>query len=387
MTTIFGMNESVCSWIDVAACTIETISPTASPATRKGADTVSASVIAWTARWTTVPWVTAAPSPEALDERLHYQVPPVHEHEEQDLERQRDQDRGQHHHPHGHERRRDDHVDDEEREVDQEADLERRRQLGDDERGHEHVGRDVGARARPLPVREPDEQRQVGVARLLEHERADRLEPAHDRLARVDLVPLVGLDGDVVDRADGRRHHEHREEERDPDEHLVRRARLRPERVPDEPEHDQDPREARHHDEHAREQRGRAEEQHHLDRARDGLGLREREDHRAVILRSASTKAAAVPRPRSGPSARPAPAWARIVRTSIPSPRASSGPYTRIGVTLCSLAPTSTSSSPTCTRWSERDGASGADETTSMNPSSGTPGSAAGRPAVRLSSL
>ncbi len=43
------MNESVCSWIEVAAWKIETIRPTTSPASRNGADTSSVTVIAWMA--------------------------------------------------------------------------------------------------------------------------------------------------------------------------------------------------------------------------------------------------------------------------------------------------------------------------------------------------
>src|SRR5262245_64341240 len=96
-TTIFGMNESVCSWIEVAAWKIETSRPTTSPATRNGAETFSVTSIACTERWVIVSWFTeASSSVEGRHERLHHEVPAVHQHEEQDLERQGDEDRGQH---------------------------------------------------------------------------------------------------------------------------------------------------------------------------------------------------------------------------------------------------------------------------------------------------
>src|SRR5215813_14269315 len=153
---IFGMNESVTSLICVAAWKTETSSPTTSPATRNGPETLSVSVMAWMARWVTVSWFTgsSASGVEGSDEGLRHQVPAIHQHEQEDLERQGDEDRRQHHHPHGHERRRDDHVDDQEGQVDQEADLEGGLQLRDHEGGDQHVGRHVGAGLRPLLVRE-----------------------------------------------------------------------------------------------------------------------------------------------------------------------------------------------------------------------------------------
>ena len=73
-------------------------------------------------------------------------------------------------------------------------DLERRLQLGEDERGIEDVGRHVGARLRALLVRELDEEREVGLPRLLEHEGAQRLEAALERLLLRDLVVVERLD-------------------------------------------------------------------------------------------------------------------------------------------------------------------------------------------------
>src|SRR3954453_7502201 len=190
-TTIFGTKVSVTSWICVAACRIETARPTIRLAARNGSASSKPSSLALITRWIAMSPFTcdlswaylrrgsgarAQLGVEGVDDPLDGQGPAVHQHEQQDLERERDERRGQHHHPHGHERRRDDHVDDQERQEQQEADLERRLELRQDEGGDQDVGRHVGARLRALAVRELHEEREVGVARLLEHERPDRLE-------------------------------------------------------------------------------------------------------------------------------------------------------------------------------------------------------------------
>ena len=149
---IFGMKESVCSWICVTAWKTETTRPTTRPTSRSGSATLNASCIASIARLMTTSWFIV----EALHERPRDEVPAVDEDEQQDLERQRDEDGRQHHHAHAHQRRGDDQVDDQERQEDQEPDLERRLELGDRERGDEDVGRDVAraswrARASPAP--------------------------------------------------------------------------------------------------------------------------------------------------------------------------------------------------------------------------------------------
>src|SRR3712207_5461630 len=136
---------------------------------------------------------------ERLHQRAGDQVPAVDQDEQEDLERQRDEDRRQHHHAHAHQRRGDDEVDDEERQEDEEADLKRRLELADDERGHEHVGRDVRARLRPLELGYAGEQRDVLLARLAEHELAHRALRALERLhlryaALLQRIPGLLLD-------------------------------------------------------------------------------------------------------------------------------------------------------------------------------------------------
>src|SRR3954469_15150596 len=279
---ILGMKESVCSWICVTAWKTLTIRPTERPTSSSGSATLRASSIADTARLMTT---SVSISVEAPDERGQDEVPAVHQDEQEDLERERDEDRWQHHHPERHERRAHDEVDDEERQEDQEPDLEGRLELGDDEGRDEDVGRDVRAGLRPLDLRELHEQREVAVVRLLEHELADRLLRALDRLLLVDLLRLERLGGVVVDRLDRRHHHEDRQEQRDADEHLVRRRGRRAEARADEAQDDEDPREARDGEEQRRDERDAAQEQEDLDRVRpvEGRGGGGRDHERTVF--------------------------------------------------------------------------------------------------------
>src|SRR3954467_642277 len=227
----FGMKASVCSWIWVTAWKIETTRPTISPAASIGIATLKASVSALVARLTTTSWFMSV---EALDEGSGHEVPAVDQDERQDLERRRDEDGWQHHHAHRNQRRADDQVDDEERQEDQEADLEGGLELRDDERGDERRRRHVGTRLGPLVVREVDEQRQVLLARLAEHEVAQRLLAAVDRLGLADLARGQRVDGVLLDLRERGRHHEDREEEGDADEHLVGRRGRRAQRGADE---------------------------------------------------------------------------------------------------------------------------------------------------------
>ena len=82
---------------------------------------------------------------------MHEARPAVHGDEQEQLERQGYQCRGDHHHPHGHENVRDDDVDDQERQKEQEADLERARELRADERRQQNdevIVLDIGAGCR-----------------------------------------------------------------------------------------------------------------------------------------------------------------------------------------------------------------------------------------------
>ncbi len=113
-------------------------------------------------------------APVTLDERAGHQSPAVDEHEEDQLEGQGDRDRGQHHHADRHQDRGDDEVDDQERHEEQEADLEGPPQFRDHEGGREDVQPHV---FRPLRARLPrhvDEQGEVLLAHMAEHEGLER---------------------------------------------------------------------------------------------------------------------------------------------------------------------------------------------------------------------
>src|SRR3954451_8644444 len=256
------MKASVCSWIWVTAWKIDTTRPTIRPAASIGVATLKASVSALVARLTTTSWFMSV---EALHERSGDEVPAVDQDEEQDLERQRDEDGWQHHHAHRHQRRADDQVDDEERQEDQEADLEGGLELRDDERRDQRRRGHVGAGLGPLVVREVDEQRQVLLARLAEHEVAQRLLTAVDRLRLRDLARAQRIDGVLLDLRQRRRHHEDREEERDAHQHLVGRRGRRAQAGADEAEDDEDAREAGDREQQRRDERQPGDDQEQLD--------------------------------------------------------------------------------------------------------------------------
>src|SRR3954447_18719109 len=193
---IFGMKESVCSWICVTAWKTLTIRPTERPTSSSGSATLRASSIADTARLMTT---SVSISVEAPDERGQDEVPAVHQDEQEDLERERDEDRWQHHHPQRHERGAHDEVDHEERQEDQEPDLEGRLELGDDEGRDEDVGRDVRARLGARQLGQLHEQGQVLGPRLAEHELAQRLLAAVEGLGLRDLVLGQRVDGVRLD--------------------------------------------------------------------------------------------------------------------------------------------------------------------------------------------
>src|SRR5579875_1519200 len=215
---ILGMKERLCSWIEVTAWKIETTSPITRPTSIIGPATSIASVIACVARLTTVSWFTVARllSVEALDQGAGDQVPAVDQHEQQDLERQRDERRRQHHHAHAHQRRGDDQVDDQERQENQEADLERRLQLGQDEGRDQNVGGNLSARLRRGDLGQRDEQGEVLRLHLTEHELAQRLLRTGDRGRHRYLVVLERVPGVVHHRADRGLHHEQGQKQRDP---------------------------------------------------------------------------------------------------------------------------------------------------------------------------
>src|SRR5215218_10012765 len=134
---IFGTNDSVGSWIWVAAWNSEIRKPTSRAVSSTGAATFAATIMVWAAMSVTsaslivrlrtrsaprslaLPAMLARPSFSrrswlatsrvGTHEGCGDQRPAVDDDEEQQLERQRDDRRRHHHHPHGHQRRADQH--------------------------------------------------------------------------------------------------------------------------------------------------------------------------------------------------------------------------------------------------------------------------------------
>src|SRR5206468_2859756 len=132
-----GTKVSVTSWTWVTVCSSETSTPMARETIRIGAASLTLTMSALVAMSMTRVSVTGLFSLEAGEQRTHDERPAVDHHEQQELERERDEHRRQHHHSHRHQRRADDEVDHEERHEHDEADDERRLQLGEDERRDE----------------------------------------------------------------------------------------------------------------------------------------------------------------------------------------------------------------------------------------------------------
>src|ERR1035438_3362802 len=140
---ILGTNDSVASWICVAAWKMLTTRPTASTVSSSGAETISSiQRLCWPRVKTCCGSI--ASGHEAGSERAEEQVPAVGEHEQHQLEGQRDEHRRQHHHAERHQDAGDDHVDDEKGQEDEKADLEGALQLARDECGNEHLEWHVG---------------------------------------------------------------------------------------------------------------------------------------------------------------------------------------------------------------------------------------------------
>src|ERR1035438_936885 len=93
---ILGTNDSVASWICVAAWKMLTTRPTASTVSSSGAETISSiQRLCWPRVKTCCGSIASAH--EARGERAEEQVPAVGEHEQHQLEGQRDEHRRQHH--------------------------------------------------------------------------------------------------------------------------------------------------------------------------------------------------------------------------------------------------------------------------------------------------
>src|SRR5205085_10878904 len=159
--TSFGTKDRVISWIWLIVWSTATTSPTIRHTARIGPASLRVITIAPARMWTTVVSSMALPPLRAHGQRAHEQPPAVDEHEQQQLEGQRDHDRWQHDHAERHQPRGHHEVDDQERDVDDEADQEGPAQLRQDVRGDEDAGRDIGDRPGPGRPRDVGEQRDV----------------------------------------------------------------------------------------------------------------------------------------------------------------------------------------------------------------------------------
>src|SRR3972149_5731688 len=142
-TIILGTKVSVISCIWVTAWNTLMRRPTTIPAMRTGAETRRMTCMVSLPMNVTNSGVILFSLTEALHERADQKVPAVDQHEEHELEWHRDHDRREHHHAHRHEDARDHHVYDQERQVDEKADLERGLQFARNERRYEGQRRDV----------------------------------------------------------------------------------------------------------------------------------------------------------------------------------------------------------------------------------------------------
>src|SRR3954449_4046642 len=167
---IFGTNDSVCSWIWVAAWNSEIRKPTSSAVSRTGAATLAASIIVCSARSVTCASLMALPRSVRMDQCGGDQRPPVDDDEEQQLERQRHDRRRHHHHAHRHQCRADQHVQHQERDEDDQADDERALELGEDERRDQRGDADVLLVLRRVLPGQVDHQLELILAGVLEEE-------------------------------------------------------------------------------------------------------------------------------------------------------------------------------------------------------------------------
>src|SRR5262245_35025881 len=134
----FATYWSVCSCNWVAACTNAISRPTTAATMIGGADSSSTNQSACCVRAMISELIKVRPRLHVSEDQAIVDLyPAVDQHEQQELERHRHRGGRQHHHAHRHQDVRDHEVDDEERQEDQEADLERDRELAHGERRHD----------------------------------------------------------------------------------------------------------------------------------------------------------------------------------------------------------------------------------------------------------
>src|SRR5262249_20849837 len=131
----------VWSWICVNACRRPTTTPTITVAMSAGAETIRTSISAVLTLDRMMSLFIAflhADSAVAQDQSVQQARPAVDADEQKQFQRHRYQCRRHHDHAHRHQDVGDHEVDNQERQVEQETDLERPRQLRADERGQQH---------------------------------------------------------------------------------------------------------------------------------------------------------------------------------------------------------------------------------------------------------
>jgi len=194
----------------------------------------------------------SATTSEALQAVTAYQrsrdeVPAVDQHEEDQLEWQRDRDRRQHHHAHRHQDRGDHQIDDDEGHEEQEADLEGAPQLRDHEGRDQHVQLDIVGALEIGLTRHVDEEFEIALADMGEHEGAKRSDAAGEGFFLADFTGDERGDAFLVGFLERRRHDEGGEEQRESDDDTVRRSRHRAQCGAQQGKHHDDPGKGRHH--------------------------------------------------------------------------------------------------------------------------------------------
>jgi len=200
---------------------------------------------------------------KTLHERLHDQMPAIHEDEEQEFKGQRHDIGRHHHHAEGHQHRTDEEIDDEKREEQQKPHLKSRLEFAD------HKGRDHDADGQILHGRgaeaaELEKIFQVACAGLLQHEFLERRGGLVEGVGGLQLAIEIRPERLLVYAIKGGTHDEKSQEERQAGENHVRRRGGHAERGADKAQHDDDAREARHHQDQRRRDRQQSHQQDNL---------------------------------------------------------------------------------------------------------------------------
>src|SRR3569833_647582 len=169
-----GMNDSVCSLIEVAAWKAPMTRPVTNPTINMGAASIKATSSARPPTDMMVSGFIGESAIEARGQGTHDERPAVDEHEQHQLEGQGDEHGREHHHAHGHQHARHHQVEDHERNEAEDADQKGGLQLARDDGGYEDHERHVLRRGIALAARDTHESGDVALARLVEHELLER---------------------------------------------------------------------------------------------------------------------------------------------------------------------------------------------------------------------